>query len=167
MQQNDSAEYYLKLLLNEFRESDKRTKILYTLGNFYKNIDKKEEGDSVFQLIIDNYPNTVYANESRKILGLKLEKNVNLNPVDDLFTNALLQLDSNNYIQAISELEQVEKLFPNDTMVAKSLYSIGWIYENKLVNKDSALSYYNKLRTKFPESEYTFKISPVLDYITS
>ena len=167
MQQNDSAEYYLKLLLNEFRESDKRTKILYTLGNFYKNIDKKEEGDSVFQLIIDNYPNTVYANESRKILGLKLEKNVNLNPVDDLFTNALLQLDSNNYIQAISELEKVEKLFPNDTMVAKSLYSIGWIYENKLVNKDSALSYYNKLRTKFPESEYTFKISPVLDYITS
>ncbi|HMQ70368.1 MAG TPA: tetratricopeptide repeat protein [Ignavibacteria bacterium] len=167
MQQNDSAEYYLKLLLNEFRESDKRTKILYTLGNFYKNINKTEEGDSVFQSIIDDYPNTVYANESRKILGLKLEKNINLNPVDDLFTSALLQLDSSNYTQAISELEKVEKLFPNDTMVAKSLYSIGWIYENKLVNKDSALSYYNKLRTKFPESEYSYKISPVLDYIAS
>jgi TolA-binding protein len=167
MQQNDSAEFYLKLLLDEFRESDKRTKILYTLGNFYKNLGKKEEGDSVFQLIIDHYPNTVYANESRKILGQKLEKNINLNPIDDLFSSALLQLDSNNYIMAISDLEQVELIFPNDTMVAKSLYAIGWIYENKLVNKDSSLFYYNKLRTKFPESEYTLKVSPMLDYIAS
>lgn len=167
MQQNDSAEFYLKLLLNEFRESDKRTKILYTLGNFYKNTGKKEEGDSVFALIIDHYPNTIYANESRKILGKKLEKVIDTNPVDEIFSTSLQQLDSNNYNRAIANLQQVEIRFPNDTLVAKSLYSIGWIYENKLNNKDSSLYYYKKLRTKYPETEYSNKVAPILDYIAS
>ena len=166
--QNDSAEYYLKLLLTKFPESEKQTKILYTLGYFYKNTDRKTEADATFQKIIDTYPNTIYADEARKILGIQSKGNkIIQNPVDEIFTNAVNFFTLNKYAEAIAELKLVGEKYPSDTLVAKSLYSIGWLYENKLVNKDSSLLYYNKLKNQFPQSEYTLKVAPMLEYIAS
>ena len=166
--QNDSAEYYLKLLLDKFPESEKQMKLLYTLGNFYKNNERNTEAEENFGKIISNYPNTIYASESRKILGLSTTNEVILeNPVEEIFTNAFKQFNQDKYAEAISTLQEMEVLFPQDSLLAKSLYSIGWIYENKLVNKDSSLFYYNRLREKFPESEYTQKVTPMLEYIAS
>ncbi len=166
--QNDSAEHYLKLLLTKFPEADKQVKILYTLGNFYKNINRTADADQTFGKIVSTYPNTIYANESRKILGMKSENDSLMqNPLDAIFTRALNFFNTNKFSEAVSELREVEIRYPQDSMVAKSLYSIGWIYENKLVNKDSSLLYYKKLKEKFPESEYTLKVNPMLDYIAS
>ena len=166
--QNDSAEYYLKLLLAKFPESEKQTKILYTLGYFYKNTDRKTEADETFQKIIDTYPNTIYADEARKILGIQSTgEKVIQNPVDEIFTKAVNLFTLNKYAEAVAELKLVEEKYPSDTLVAKSLYSIGWLYENKLVNKDSSLLYYNKLKNQFPQSEYTLKVAPMLEYIAS
>lgn len=168
LDQTDSAENYLNLLLDKFTESDKRSKVLYTLGNFYKNNDKKTQADETFEKLISMYPNTIYANEARKILGIKVQEDgFTVNPVDKIFNDALTLFNDNNYPESISKLKEVELRFPNDTLVAKSLYSIGWIYENKLVNKDSSLFYFKKLKEKFPSSEYTLKIDPMLEYIAS
>lgn len=166
--QNDSAEYYLKLLLTKFPESEKQTKILYTLGYFYKNTDRKTEADETFQKIIETYPNTIYAGEARKILGIKSTGDkVIQNPVDEIFTTAVNLFTRSKFAEAIAELKLVEEKYPSDTLVAKSLYSIGWLYENKLVNKDSSLLYYNRLKSQFPESEYALKVAPMLEYIAS
>lgn len=168
LDQTDSAENYLNLLLDKFTESDKRSKVLYTLGNFYKNNNKKTQADETFEKLISLYPNTIYANEARKILGIKVQEDgLTVNPIDKIFNDALNLFNDNNYPNAISKLKEVESQFPNDTLVAKSLYSIGWIYENKLVNKDSSLFYFRKLKEKFPASEYTLKIDPMLEYIAS
>ncbi|MBK8549995.1 MAG: tetratricopeptide repeat protein [Ignavibacteria bacterium] len=166
--QNDSAEYYLKLLLTKFPEPERQAKLLYTLGNFYKNNDRKADADETFGKIITAYPGTIYAVESRKILGLKTDNDSLVqNPVDAIFTKAFNLFNSNKFPEAITELHEIELRYPQDSMLAKSLYSIGWIYENKLVNKDSTLFYYKKLSEKFPESEYTMKVLPMLQYIAS
>ncbi len=168
MPQNDSAEHYLKLLLTKFPESDKQMKILYTLGYFYKNTNRQTEADKTFEKIISTYPNSIYAGESRKILGIKSsDEKVIEKPVDEIFTTAFNFLVKSKYQEAIDELKLVEEKYPEDTMVAKSLYGIGWIFENKLVNKDSSLLYYNKLTGKYPESEYAQKVLPMLEYIAS
>lgn len=168
MPQNDSAEHYLKLLLTKFPESDKQMKILYTLGYFYKNTNRQTEADKTFEKIIFTYPNSIYAGESRKILGIKSEgENVIEKPIDEIFTIAFNFLVKNKYKEAVDELMLIEEKYPNDTLVAKSLYGIGWIYENKLVNKDSSLLYYNKLTNKYPQSEYAQKVLPMLEYIAS
>lgn len=168
MPQNDSAEHYLKLLLTKFPESDKQMKILYTLGYFYKNTNRQTEADETFEKIISTYPNSIYASESRKILGIKSsDEKVIEKPIDEIFTIAFNFLVKNKYQEAIDELKLIEEKYPEDTLIAKSLYGIGWIYENKLVNKDSSLLYYNKLTGKYPESEYAQKVLPMLEYIAS
>ncbi len=168
LDQSDSAEYYLQLLLSKFPDSERQSKVLYTLGNYYKNEGKKELADETFNKIISRYPNTVYANESRKILGVKIqEEGMTESPVNEIFKDALNSFNDKRYGDAISKLKEVESKFPKDSLVAKSLYSIGWIYENELANKDSSLFYFKKLKEKFPDSEYTLKINPMLEYVAS
>lgn len=166
--QPDSAEYYLKLILNKFTESTYRAKVLYTLANFYKNNNRKTESEDTFKKVISDYPNTVFAYEARKILGIYSNEDQYLkDPVDELISNAFILYNQKKYPEAISSLIEVQKRFPNDSNVAKSLYGIGFIYENNLFNKDSTVYYYKLLREKFPASEYTAKIIPKLDYIAS
>jgi len=196
LESKDSAEYYLKLLLTKYPESDKQAKVLYTLGNFYKNSNRKIEAEETLKKIISNYPNTIYANESKKIMGIKVnDSDLFQNPVEEIFKQALSLFNDNKFLFAIAKLQEVETNYPKDTLVAKALYGIGWIYENKFIGKDSSttkdsssnfkdssfnfkdnsylnykdssITYYKKLREKFPESEYARKISPALDYIAS
>lgn len=176
LESNDSAEYYLKLLLTKYPESEKQAKVLYTLGTFYKNTNRKSEADETLGKIISNYPNTIYANESKKIMGIKVsDSDILQDPVDEIFKQAMMLINESKYAFSIAKLQEVEQNHPDDTLVAKALYGIGWIYENKLAGsdsssinyKDSSIVYYKRLREKFPQTEYALKITPVLDYLAS
>lgn len=168
LHQQDSAEHYLKILLTKFPESDNQAKILYTLGNFYKNNARNEEADATFRKIVDDYPNTVYAIESGKILGLtKGNVMVTQSPTEQFFREALDMFSMNRDTQAVVLLRDLVQKYPDDSLSAKALYGLGWIYENKIINKDSSVFYYKMLKEKFPESEYTVRVTPKLDYIAS
>ncbi|MEO8666440.1 MAG: tetratricopeptide repeat protein [Ignavibacteria bacterium] len=168
LNQQDSAEHYLKILLDKFSDSDRQSKLLYTLGNFYKNNDRKTEADETFSKIISNYPNTIYANESKKILGIRTtETEFTKSPADQFLRQALDLMNENKSAEAIVVLQDFISKYPEDTLVAKALFGIGWIYENKLVNKDSSVFYYKKLQELFPQSQYTVNVTPKLEYIAS
>ncbi|MEO8445857.1 MAG: tetratricopeptide repeat protein [bacterium] len=168
LNKKDSTEYYLKFLTEKYPESAKQQKLLYTLANFYKNYKDSAKANETFNKLIDTYPNSIYAFESKKILGIKInESEIYRNPLEQIFNQVMYLMNNDKYAEAIIELQGVESTFPNDTLVAKSLYSIGWIYENKFFNKDSSVLYYKKLKEKFPSSEYAQKVSPMLDYIAS
>lgn len=165
---SDSAEFYLKYLLDNFSESDYQAKVLYTLANFYKNNNKQTDADEIFKKIVSVYPLTVYGYESKKILGIKTDRSdIVQNPADAIFSRALEFYNDKNYADAINRLLEIPQKFPGDTMVAKAYYGIGYIYENNILNKDSCLHYYKLLKENFPSSEYTLKIIPKLDYIAS
>ena len=55
-------------------------------------------------------------------------------------------------------------MYPQSLLVSKILFSIGWIYENLDFNKDSAESYYKKLKEFSPNSEYATAIASKLTY---
>ncbi|MDQ3021772.1 MAG: tetratricopeptide repeat protein [Bacteroidota bacterium] len=168
LDRRDSSEHYLKLLLAKYPDPDKQAKVLYTLGNFYKNTDRKARADETFNSIISTYPNTIYAYESKKIMGIKTKEfGAIMNSVDSIFSQSMNFFMEKKYPLAILKLQEVEIKYPNDTLVAKSLYSIGWMYENSLDNNDSSIVYYKKLKEKFPNSEYALKVIPMLDYIAS
>lgn len=168
LSKSDSAEFYLNKLLNKFPNPDKQAKVLYTLGNIYKNNKNSEKADDTFKKIISEYPNSVYAFESKKILGLiSNASDIAQSPVDETYAKALNLYKEGNYNEAVSILHEVENKYPNDSVVARALYGLGFIYENNLVNKDSSLFYYKKLKSKFPESLYAQKVTPMLDYFAS
>ncbi len=164
----DSAEKYLKILLSEFNAPEYKSKVLYTLGNFYKNNNRKSEADEIFSRIISDFPNTVYAIASKNVLGIKAnESDVIQKPADEIFVNAFNLYNEKKYNDAINVLKEIEVRFPDDSVVAKSLYGIGFIYENGLSNKDSTVVYYRKLSERFPSSGYAENIAPKLEYLKS
>ncbi|MBK9403440.1 MAG: tetratricopeptide repeat protein [Ignavibacteria bacterium] len=164
----DSAEKYLNILLSEFNAPEYKSKVLYTLANFYKNNDRKSEADETFGRIISDYPNTVYAFASKNVLGINAsESEITQKPADEIFLRAFNFYNEKKYTEAINALNEIEVKFPDDSVVAKSLYGIGFVYENGFLNKDSSVAYYSKLAQKYPQSVYTEKIIPKLDYIKS
>jgi TolA-binding protein len=168
LSKKDSVEFYLNILLKKFPDPERQAKVLYTLGNYYKNNKNTEKADEIFEKIISGYPNSVYAFESKKILGLiSNASDIAQSPVDETYANALNLYKEGKYDEAVGILHEVESKFPNDSVVARALYGLGFIYENNLVNKDSTLFYYKKLQSKFPESLYAEKVAPLLEYYAS
>ncbi|HMS64629.1 MAG TPA: tetratricopeptide repeat protein [Ignavibacteria bacterium] len=166
--QKDSAEHYLKLLLKKFPDPAKQAKVLYTLGNFYKNNDNIAASDEIFNKIISDYPSSIYAFESKKIMGIIPNKaDVIQNPIEESFTKAITLYNDKKYEEAIAALHEIESKYPNDTLLAKAYYGLGFVYENNLLKKDSSIFYYKKLKDKFPNSEYATKVSPLLEYVES
>jgi len=164
----DSAEYYLNFLLNKFQESSKQEKVLYALGSFYKNAGEKIKSDETFNKIIANYPNSIYAYEAKKMMGINATAiDYVQNPAESIFKTALDFFNQKKYAESITLLQSVETKYPGDSLVAKALYTIGWIYENELSNKDSSIFYYKQLKEKFPQSTYTMQVTPLLDYMAS
>jgi len=165
---SDSAEFYLKYLLENFQESEYQSKVLYMLANFYKNSNRLTDADETFKKIISTYPNTIYGYESKKILGIKTdESDIAKKPIDEIFSNALEMYNKGLYSEAIIKLYEVVDKFPEDTSLAKAYYGIGFIYENNLFDKDSSIRYYKLVNEKFPSSEYSLKVIPKLEYIAS
>ncbi len=164
----DSAEHYLKLLIDKYPDPEKKAKAMFMLGTFYKSGGKEELATKTFSDIIANFPSTVYARESNVILKMNpIVQSDSTNKSNDLLTEALLALNNERYPDAVNLLRQYSDMNPGDTLSAKAIYGIGWIYQNRLLNKDSALAYYNLLKMRFPESPYYANIAATLDYYTS
>lgn len=162
----DSAEHYLKTLLADFPDPDKRPKTLFMLGTFYKQLGKTELSNESFESIISEYPGTVYGLEAARILNKDIGKSGSQEAVEsDLISNALIKLSVGDDAEAVELLNEFLKQFPDDSLSARALYGLGWIYQNRLNNKDSAVFYYTMLKEKFPLSQYYANIAPALELV--
>ncbi|MFZ1323267.1 MAG: tetratricopeptide repeat protein [Ignavibacteria bacterium] len=168
LDRSDSAEFYLKLLLQKFNEPEQQSKVLYTLGNFYKSTGKDVKAMETFSKLIGDYSNTIYAIEAKKIIGEVItEDDVVTGSADIDFKKALELYNDQKYSEAIDLLRSIKSNAKQDSIKAKALYGIGFVYENGFLNKDSSLYYYGVLRSEYPESIYTQKISELLDYFAA
>jgi len=159
----DSAVYYLKTAIITNDDIERESKALYTLATLYKNSNNTKEANDIFnQIIIDN-PNSIFANESRKILGLPLIE-IDSDPAESLFKEAEQNLLAENYGKAIELLRDIPANHPESPYLPRSIYTLGWIYEYALNDKDSAMSYYETLKNFYPESEYASTINSKLEY---
>jgi tetratricopeptide (TPR) repeat protein len=163
LNQRDSAEFYLTKLLNDFPESSDRVKIMYIMASFYKDSDSSR-AENLYRQIIERYPNTQYSVESRKALGLP-SIDISKEPAEDLYKNAVKDLDLGNYYEASLTLKEIVNNYPQSSYYAQSIYTLGWIYENRIHDIDSTVMYYSMLWEKFPESEFSIRVTPVLEYL--
>ena len=168
LDRSDSAEFYLKLILQKFKEPDQQSKVLYTLGNFYKSTGKDVKAQETFSKLIGDYSNTIYAIEAKKIIGEVItEDDVVTSTADIDFKKALELYNDQKYTEAVDLLRSIRSNAKLDSIKAKALYGIGFVFENGSLNKDSSLYYYGVLRSEYPESIYTQKISELLDYFAA
>lgn len=164
----DSAEYYLMSSYLKSHNSDFKSKVLFGLASLYLNEKMKSKADETFKRIVDEFPVTAAAEESRKQLGLSLtNKEFYTDEADSLYSTAEEMLEKKDYRSALDAYMNMIANYPSSRFVDKSYYAMGWIYENVLDKNDSAYIYYSKLLDKEPNSEYSKQIgNKVLEYIT-
>jgi outer membrane protein assembly factor BamD (BamD/ComL family) len=160
----ESTIVYYDALLRRFPDSRFTSRAWFTSAQALTSLDStgsRRSTDSLYGLIIQRYPLSEFAVEARHIL--------NLPPVAterDLPTDAYQRAESNfrpgRYELAADSLRALARQYPKSILAPKAIYAAGWIYEEKLLMPDSALSAYNQLTSSFPMSSFAALVRPKL-----
>jgi TolA-binding protein len=159
----DSAYYYYKTVVDNYPNSKIYPEALYSLGTYYFTVGDSVIGDSIYQFIYNNYRTLPIVNAVAHQLNKTLI-DLNFDPARDIYAKAEDKLLQAEYSTSLKQFYNIYKEFPKSDYAPKSLYTSGWILEEKLSMKDSAASVYDSLVTKYPRSQYALKVNPKLAF---
>lgn len=162
----DSAYKYYKRVLIEHPDSKLYPRTLYAMGAYYLTQDDKQKADSLFNIVYDNYKEDKIVNAAAEKLG-KSQIDLEVDPAQEMFFVAEDIYDSSRYNKAILTLKELADKYPESVYAAKSLYTIGFIFENNLNKKDSAAVFYDSLMTKYNRSTYAIAVRNKLTFYKS
>jgi len=163
LNRTDSTIYYLDKIIADNKEPHMVSKAIFYRATIYKANNELSKAKELFEDIVKNYPNSIYANEARKNLGHEEVLQV----YDE--TDSLLIL-ANRYIASNEKNKTLELLYValskniESPLQPKTIYTMGWVYENLFQKLDSAEKYYSKLKENYPASEYSLAINEKLAY---
>ncbi len=162
--QPDSALFEYLDIIQEDTTAEIVSKAIYSLAYIFENYKKDSlVADSIYQNLLQAYPNSVYAQQIRKKLHL-LDTTKEDAPVRELFNRAEREYhDAKNFERALDRYAEVVKNHPESDYAPKSLLAIGWIYDNEMNDNDKALETYQKLIEGYPETPYTKMIKKKID----
>lgn len=153
----DSAYYYYNLQLSEYPDTKEKPRVLYALGTYYDTKGQVEKRDSLFNLVYNEYKTHPIASEAAKKLG-KPPLIRESDPAQAEFLIAESQIDEAQYDSAYTLLKNIVSNYPESIYKPKSLYTIGWLYENVTDKPDSAAKYYSKIMDEYKNSEYAMAV---------
>lgn len=161
----DSVDYYYSLATQISPPNKHETaRFLYAYSVFLEDKDLRKS-DSLMEVIVNNYPLTEYGKASREKLGYT-EAFV-IDTVKELYESGIeLAMHNENYY-ALTQFNKLLTQYPGSKYEARTLYAMGWLYENNLRNYDSALIYYNLLIERYPQSEYAANVKMSVDYYSA
>jgi tetratricopeptide (TPR) repeat protein len=133
------------------------------LGSYYLTVDNKERADSLFNIIYENYRTESIVNAAADKLN-KPFIDLNYDPAKDDYEDAEYVMQNENYDDALELFYDVYNTYPSSPYAAKSLYTSGWILENKLSQPDSAAAVYDSLVVKYPASVYVRSVAGKLSF---
>ncbi|MEW6511543.1 MAG: tetratricopeptide repeat protein [Bacteroidota bacterium] len=134
---------------------------LFTLAQIYSRDTTGSRGrvDSIYHAIIERFPGSEFAAESRRLLGLPVQKQI-LDPAEQSYTLGESLMVAGKNLAAIATFRTIVERYPASPFSSRALYAAGWLYENELDRPDSALATYERLITRYPASPYAVKVQP-------
>ncbi len=155
----DSGMVWYNDMVTHHSKSPLVPRALYAISEIYQAKNDSAKVDSVYKIILERYNETDYAIQVKKNLGM-IAAPAKVDSAEILFKHAenLLQLEKTN--DALKSYQSVAKVYPISPYAPKALYTIGWIYENMLVNNDSAAAWYKILINEYPKSIYSEEVKP-------
>ena len=159
----DSAYKYYSNIIENYPLTQYTPKIYFALATYYDSKGEKTKADSLYKYVYDTFPNDPIVNVIANRLGLT-EIDLTSDPVEKRFKEAEKIYLKKDYNLAISNLKKIYKENDKSMFAAKSLYTIGFIYENDLNKLDSAAVYYDTLSIKYKNTEYARNITAKLNF---
>jgi len=157
----DSAVYRYNQALTGIDDSVRTPRIKYILAELalaHPSLPNAD-GQVMLRSVIDAYPKSLYATRAKIQLGIPLDSSETDNGAI-LYKRAEARIDSGEYGEAISTLRTIATEYPYSPFAAKSTYTVGWLYEHRLSQPDSALSEYKTLIRIYAASPYASAVLP-------
>jgi len=147
----------------ELKREGMRETVLFSLASCYKLLNKKEQVDSIYQVILTEHPKSQYINRVRRYFNMAPVQKTFQDSLLSKYENAIKLMDSGN---AEISLKQLKSLIPSAprSLAPKIYLGIGHIYEYELTNPDSALYYYHQLKSLYPASKEAKQILKKVTY---
>jgi outer membrane protein assembly factor BamD (BamD/ComL family) len=134
---------------------------LYAMSEIYRIKGDSAKVDSLYRIILTEHERTEYALQVRKLLKMDALKAINDSSYGK-YVEAESLLTQGKPVDAIAVLNDLITLYPHSQLAPKSIYTIGWIYENLLVSNDTAAVWYSRVEKEYPHSIYAEKVHPKL-----
>jgi tetratricopeptide (TPR) repeat protein len=160
----DSADYYyLSSTTLTIPEDERSARYLYTYARFLEET-KPLMSDSLMELIVQRYPLTEYGQDAIERLGYTDE--FVIDTVRELYQSGVRLWKNKEYDFAIIQFSKLFNFYPKSDLAPKSIYTIGWIFENDIGSFDKALEYYKMILEHYPNSIYAHDVRRTVDYTT-
>jgi hypothetical protein len=164
LDQVDSALVRLEQIANSpDRDSIYTLRAGYARAYIHEEYKKdKSRADSLYRLLMERYPGSVFAQQAERNLGLKATVQTGEDSARALFLAAEKQRFSGGdlFTQVIPAYAQTVTNHPTTQMAAKAQFVIAMLYEGRgegidpPQNLDSAKTAYLKLRDSYPKSSF-------------
>jgi len=155
----DSATYWYKRVTEEDTTSPFVPKALYALSEIFLSKQDSAAADSVYDILLKKYTKTEYAHQVRVIRHLP-ETTAVEDSVAMRFIAAEGLLRDSTIHDALREFEELAAGDTNSSYTPKAMYTVGWIFETKLVRNDSAAKWYKQLLARYPSSDFAAAVQP-------
>ncbi|APF19157.1 Tetratricopeptide repeat-containing protein [Caldithrix abyssi DSM 13497] len=153
-QNYDSAAASYRTFIKQFEDSVLTPKSYYALYYIYHNLKHDSlKADSIKQLIIATYPNTIYG---QKLSG-KTELKTDIEEVSQshtLYRQAEDLMDHGDYQKALKFLQEIALKDSGSVWAQKARFAIAYIYEKHLKDVQKAIDAYSELIKEYPKSKY-------------
>ncbi len=159
----DSAMYWFNEVIASDSTEQFAPRALYTIAEIVRSDSNSSptELNAIYHRIIKTYPESPYANESRRILGLPMRETAK-DSAQELFERSELLSEQLEFVKAVQLYKSVADRFPVSPFAAKALYAAGWHFEHRLNNADSAVAEYRRLVARYPVSPLAQAVRPKL-----
>jgi len=113
----------------------------------------------LYRSLVDRFPSSTYATIAKQRLGIPVTIESE-DPAKDFYTIAENKLEEGNARDALRGFREIIQRWPKSTLAAQSTYAIGWIYEHKLAQPDSAIAVYRRIVDQYESSPYAAIVRP-------
>jgi tetratricopeptide (TPR) repeat protein len=155
----DSALYWYRRVIDDHPTSIFIPRALFTVGQIFvqDSLASRATVDSLYREVVNRYPESVFADESRRLLGLPPRQQL-VDPADALYAGAEILMSGGNAPAAIDTLTGLVHRYPSASIAPKAQYFIGWLYENVTVQPESAFVNYDRLVRLYPASQFSQRV---------
>jgi TolA-binding protein len=149
--QDSALHYYTIAAKTAIPTDSNRAQYLFSFQKMIRK-DQPELADSILEILAYDYGKTEYGQEARIQMGFT--DAVVIDTLAELYSSGIRFRNISNYVLAARQFNRIAEEYRDSPLAPKALYSLGWMFENTLMQPDSAIYYYRLLVERYPQSEY-------------
>jgi tetratricopeptide (TPR) repeat protein len=163
MNRPDSSARWYDRLLSTYPDSRVAPRAMYGYAQVLARDSsvRPEAAESLNRRLVERYPDTEFAAEARRILGLPPAAK-SASRAEEVYREAERQFLNGHPEQAVILYRSIARDFPESPFASRAEFAAGFVYEEDLSLPDSAIALYRRLVERYPDSPHAARVRPLI-----